>query len=554
MHRKVTVATIARPAGEVFDWVTTPGHWPRVSPATLGIEAAEPWRPLRAGERFRERAHIHRWRGHFDWSVEVVERPYRCVLSAVSAGDTVMSRLAGHIAARMEYTLAGDDSTTRITREISYPVEGLAALAGDVLGFGRAFDRACDVTLETIASILENPYLRGPRPDPAAESLLHEADPLADAAVACLVSPSGECGALETFLAGLYRGDPAPGDLPAPMRRFLEATSARPAWACEPRLAAASEVFLEWGVLSVAAHICASLPETYQMPRTAKLLDLTRQLDADPTHVDRRLWFTVRMCFDVLAEHGLDASGRGRLSLQRLRLLHAMVRLFVQRRLETPHRLAGLASTGLWDMENGQPISQLELLHTLLTFSHVVVRSFDRFGCELTPYQREAYIHIWNVAGALLGIRPELLPRDAEDAARIFDGIKSRYGGATPEAVRLGRGLIEFWTGLFPAVARDAASELMQFVVAELLSPETAKINGLDQLPAFSPAAAKAVRSCLALRDHMLIDLPVAQQAAALFVSLLMRKASSSYEDDSGIFDIPDELYTRWMGITTISS
>jgi len=118
-------------------------------------------------------------------------------------------------------------------------------------------------------------------------------------------------------------------------------------------------------------------------------------------------------------------------ALQRLRLLHAMVRMFVQRRLESPHRLAGLASSGIWDGENGLPINQLELLHTLLTFSHVVLRSFDIWKCGLTPYQHEAYIHLWNVAGALLGIRPELLPRNADDAKRTFETLKTRYAAAT---------------------------------------------------------------------------------------------------------------------------
>src|SRR5690349_7677151 len=103
------------------------------------------------------------------------------------------------------------------------------------------------------------------------------------------------------------------------------------------------------------------------------------------------------MCFDVLDTGGLGAKGTGIVAVQRLRLLHAMVRMFVRHRLETPQRLAGLASRGLWDDENGLPISQLELLHTLLTFSHVVLRSFDIWQCGLTPFQHEAYIHSWNV-------------------------------------------------------------------------------------------------------------------------------------------------------------
>ena len=118
-----------------------------------------------------------------------------------------------------------------------------------------------------------------------------------------------------------------------------------------------------------------------------------------------------------------------------------------------------------------QPISQLELLHTLLTFSHVVLRSLDRFGCTITPYQREAYIHAWNVAGALLGIRPELLPRDSADAAQVFDALTARYAQATPAAARLGSALTSFFMDALPAVARREAEPLMQYVVSTLITP-----------------------------------------------------------------------------------
>lgn len=553
LHRKVTSATIARPLDEVFDWVTTPGYWPEYSPITLAVDAPDPLQPLRAGDRFTEHVRVETWRGRFDWTVDAVERPHRFVLSGVSSGETLESRLAGHDTARIELTLSGDGQSTQFTRDLTYPVAGLAAHVEDLMGFGHALDAACDASLQTMVSILETPWLYGPRPDPAAESFLHEADPLADAAVASLVPESGDCGPLEAFIAGLYRGEPPLEGLPEPMQRFLRETVARPAWACEPRLQAASKVFLDWGVLTAAAHICASLPETYAIPRTARLLNLTRQLDKDPVHADRRLWFTIRMCFDVLTENGLGATGEGLLALQRLRLLHAMVRMFVQRRLETPHRLAGLASGGLWDTENGQPISQLELLQTLLTFSHVVLRSLDVWECGLTPYQRESYIHVWNVAGAMLGIRPELLPRNAADAARIFEEMKRRYAGATPEAEALGGALVNFFTGLLPVVTRTEAQRMMQFVVGSLVSPEIAAINGLETLPALSADVTDKVRdflhSCDRVCSNVFADAPVARQAAALFVALLMRKASDPYQADSGIFDIPDMLYGRWLGV-----
>ena len=552
LHNSVVSTTIARPPDEVFDWVTTPGYWPQCSPITLSVEAAEPWRPLREGDHCREHVRVLAWRGHFDLKVEVLERPFRCVLSGAVAGDSVLSRLAVHEHARVEYTLSEENGGTRITRTLSYPIEGVAALIGELVGFAPALDNACKVMMETTASLLENPLLHGPQPDVTAESFLHEADPLGDAAVACLVPASGECGSLESFLGGLYRGDPPPDDVPEPMRRFLDGTSTLPSWACAPYIEEASKIFLEWGLVSVAAHICASLPETYLMPRTAKLLNLTRQLDRDPTHADRRLWFTVRMCFDVLNEGGMTSSGHGIVALQRLRLLHAMVRMFVQRRLVTPHRLAGLASNGVWDTENGQPINQLELLYTLLTFSHVVLRSFDVWECGLTPYQHEAYIHIWNVAGEMLGIRPELLPRSAADAKQMFEEIKGRYGAPTPEAIQLGGGLIDFWTSLFPEAARKEALKLMQYVLSTLISPETAKINGFADLPELSPEAMDTVRGCVKVGTRLcreaFADAPASREAAALIVSLLIRRYSDPYEHDSGVFDIPDMLYARWVG------
>jgi ER-bound oxygenase mpaB/B'/Rubber oxygenase, catalytic domain/Polyketide cyclase / dehydrase and lipid transport len=532
IHRKTTSAAIARPIEDVFDWITTPAHWSRFSPVTLAVEAADPDRPLRAGDRVAEQIRVRKWREQYDWTVETLERPHSCVLVA---GD-----------ARVEYTLTGDEHATHLTRDITLPIR----MVEDLLGFARAFDDGADVAQQTIVALLENPLLHGSRPDHTADAFLHEADPLADEAVASLITATGDTTPLEQFLTGLYRGEPPLDGLPEPMQRFLQSTDTLPPWACAPMLDAASKIFLDWGTLAVGAHLCASLPETYVIPRIAKLLDLTQQLDKDPVHADRRLWFTVRMCFDVLAEHGLEPKGSGIVAVQRLRLLHAMVRLFGQRRLDAPHRLAALSGGGLWDSENGLPISQLELLHTLMTFSHVVLRSFDVWQCGLTPYQHESYIHIWNVAGFLLGIRPELLPRSAADAERIFETVKQRYAAPTPQSQRLGRALIGFWESLFPEGVRGEGVELMQYVVSTLISPETAKINGLDDLPAFPPHAAECVRGYLKVRDrlfsHLFDDVPLSQQAVALVVSLLIRKKSDTSQTESGIFDIPDVLYARW--------
>jgi len=40
------------------------------------------------------------------------------------------------------------------------------------------------------------------------------------------------------------------------------------------------------------------------------------------------------------------------------------------------------------------------------------------------------------------------------------------------------------------------------------------------------------------------MDVPPLRQAATLVVALAIRARSSAYEEDSGVFDIPDMLYS----------
>jgi hypothetical protein len=104
-------------------------------------------------------------------------------------------------------------------------------------------------------------------------------------------------------------------------------------------------------------------------------------------------------------------------------------------------------------------------------------------------------------------------------------------------------------------VIRGEADEMMRYVVMSLLSPETAKMNGFDTLPALSPHAAEKVRDYLKVRhrvfSHAFEDAPLSRQIVALVVSLVIRRVSEPAQVESGIFDIPDQLYARWSGAPT---
>jgi hypothetical protein len=99
------------------------------------------------------------------------------------------------------------------------------------------------------------------------------------------------------------------------------------------------QLYDTWGVLITLCLFCASLPASYAAAKGVKVLYLTARLDTDAR---RRVMETGQFLIDVLAVGGLDdEQGKGRRTIQRVRLMHAAVRhLIEERNKQRP---------GLWD-------------------------------------------------------------------------------------------------------------------------------------------------------------------------------------------------------------
>ena len=63
----------------------------------------------------------------------------------------------------------------------------------------------------------------------------------------------------------------------------------------------------------------------------------------------------------------------------------------------------------------------------------MAVRSYLKLGVRMTPAEKNAYIHCWNVVGFLMGIREELLPANYEESEKLYDAIRAH------QARRVGR-------------------------------------------------------------------------------------------------------------------
>lgn len=106
---------IARPPAEVFDYVTTPGNWPKWHPSSLAVHGATD-HPLALGEKVIEDFRVAGREGRVEWTVVVREVPTRWEIAGA---------VDGRPAGRVSYTLAPIPTGTRFHRRLSYAAPNL---------------------------------------------------------------------------------------------------------------------------------------------------------------------------------------------------------------------------------------------------------------------------------------------------------------------------------------------------------------------------------------------------------------------------------------------
>lgn len=319
------------------------------------------------------------------------------------------------------------------------------------------------------------------------EQMRHVADPDADVVVADVFAHR-QLGELNAFIGSLSGLSGLPASLPPEIRDFVVRNAARPDWVHDMHLRRAENYFTRHGLGAMLALVCASLPECYTMRKGVRILALTRQLGA---HIDRRLHQTALMVLAVMQPKGLDLGGPGVIEAQKVRLLHAAIRRLILLGVTpsqapadlgaAPSSIAqAMAREGFkWDLQqDGQPVNQEDLAFTLLTFGYIIPLAMSRFGVHASEDERTAFLHTWNVTGAYLGVRRELMADTPEDAAYLYERIKARQGGATQDGAFLTNRLLNFMEHNVLRV--PVLRPLAPIMVRVLAGNDTARLLGID--------------------------------------------------------------------------
>lgn len=283
-------------------------------------------------------------------------------------------------------------------------------------------------------------------------------DQQADYVISSIIKTHG-ADAAKTFFNQLIRNIEVPLDLQTEaLNDFLKQTNSIDKWASISALDDSYKLFVDHGPKMLVILYFKSLPLLYTNQKGSRVLVNTGRLAHNAENMtvfSRRIAETGQFLLDVLSKDGLENGGKGILSIQKIRLIHASVRHFV-----------GDAN---WNKaENGVPINQEDLALTLLTFANVILTGLEQLNIKISQKQYDAYLQRWFAIGHLLGIKPELIPSNRNEAEWLLDRILTRQARENGEGKTLTKALIYFSEQTIPGTLLDITPKaLIQFFVGE---------------------------------------------------------------------------------------
>jgi ER-bound oxygenase mpaB/B'/Rubber oxygenase, catalytic domain len=370
--------------------------------------------------------------------------------------------------------------------------------------------------------------------DDVLEPMRHVGDPLADKVISTLVD-AGEIASVNAVMRNLVENEYwVPETLPAIVRDYLQSTADLPPWADSAKIAAGQQVFWRYGPRLILILHCYSLPFCYVARKGVQVLALTSRLTGNAA---RRIVETAQMLVDVMQPGGLESpEGRGRRTIQKVRLMHAAVR-----------RLA--VQSPAWRNEFDLPVNQEDLAGTLMSFSWIALDGLEKLGILLSDTEKEAYLHCWQVIGHQLGILGDVTPVDIASARALAGSVARRQFAPSAEGKDMTRALVETMQYMLPGNLLDGLPALF---ISYFLGREHAGMIGIGQ-DGLADVVAAPLRIGGTVFSGLLRDSQPLRALAEKVGQLLIN--SIVYVERGGnrpSFTIPAELKQQW-GVNWVS-
>ena len=294
----------------------------------------------------------------------------------------------------------------------------------------------------------------------------------------------------------------------------------------------------------------ASLPTVYLHRQITVTLMGTGRLMQYTLH---RLLETHAFVEVVMTEGALLTPGPSQQWMRKVRLTHAVIRRLAaikqqepaeqaaaERQSGKPHPLSVRFHPRNAALAKGVALNQMELSWVLLTFSWVLLDGMARLGYGPTTQQeRDNHIHLWALAGHMIGIVDAVLPQDAASAQPLFEAYRSWLLAPGDPVDDLLPGALE--ARLLTAALVAVLTEVQRMAVPDNVKPCVARWQGLDAAVQSLPRT--LVRMLSGRRAGNILHVGRAPLTHWLLHKLALRVLDLRRWNDQ----VPPKLKTKWL-------
>lgn len=146
----------------------------------------------------------------------------------------------------------------------------------------------------------------------------------------------------------------------------------------------------------------------------------------------KRLKDTLEFWVHVTREDALKVNSEAYQLIVRTRLMHSYARLTIKKKIVN------------WDYENwGEPINSWDMIATYTGFSLVFMQGLKKLGVKITEEEEQGVFHLWKYIGYLLGIPPEFLPENKQQAVEHLYLWSSTQDKGDKDSIHLAKALLD---------------------------------------------------------------------------------------------------------------
>jgi hypothetical protein len=248
-------------------------------------------------------------------------------------------------------------------------------------------------------------------------------DKEADPVVAKILERGQVAKVNEILRSWKKNGQALPKGLPRYVRDFIEEARELPEWTDRDALIEAVEFNKKRGTyLGIAYGFVSGMMSTV-IPHEARAVYYSK----GGANMKRRISRTAKYGYDIGSLGAFHRpEGEMIVTSVKTRMAHAGVRYW-------------LPKSRHWKRaaDEAKPISQRDILVTWHSLPTSVMRSMEKWGVQMTSRESDAFLHSWQVAASMLGVRDQYIPKTWNAAYKQAPQVLDSVLEPTPEGIEL---------------------------------------------------------------------------------------------------------------------